>query len=347
MVDKVTQANKKIAAAAAKDTAKKLAAGPVGTKMMEMMDVPSFAKGLTPQMLIDLAKSKNIITKEQQADFKNRVGKDRTALAQFNEMVTEADEPRLAYKGQSPAQIEMLRAKTLMPATSINKTQRISVLKDTHTLLNEAAAMDAPKEVKEKVFLEGMRKKFGDFADNPIVRKIAGRALMILGAFPTALDFIPMSLLEQDMGILNRKPEPVAKGGMMNINEITKPIFGYREFGEVGIRERIYDMLAPNEKMSDEELRLQNINPSSVLSEERPKAEGRPEGVLQGLFRELIGAKKAEGSDLSSMAATEILKLNEEIKLLRIDEMLNPEKDNSKAIQGKMNLREYYESLGN
>ncbi len=55
---------------------------------MEMMDVPSFAKGLTPQMLIDLAKSKNIITKEQQADFKNRVGKDRTALAQFNEMVT-------------------------------------------------------------------------------------------------------------------------------------------------------------------------------------------------------------------------------------------------------------------
>ena len=26
---------------------------------------------------------------------------------------------------------------------------------------------------------------------------------------------------------------------------------------------------------------------------------------------------------------------------------LNPDKDNSKAIQGKMNLREYYESLGN
>ena len=87
MVDKVLQANKKIAKAAAKDTAKNLASGPVGTKMMEMMDVPSFAKGLTPQMLIDLAKSKNIITPEQQADFKNRVGKDRTALAQFNEIV--------------------------------------------------------------------------------------------------------------------------------------------------------------------------------------------------------------------------------------------------------------------
>ena len=138
-----------------------------------------------------------------------------------------------------------------------------------------------------------------------------------------------------------------AGGGMMNIDEMTRPIFGYREFGEVGIREKIYDMLAPNEKMSDEELRLQNINPDSVLAEERPQAEGRPEGVLQGIFGELFGGRGAEGSDLSSMAATEILKLDEEIKLLRIDEMLNPGKDNSKAIQGKMNLREYYESLGN
>ena len=137
-----------------------------------------------------------------------------------------------------------------------------------------------------------------------------------------------------------------AGGGMMNMDEITRPL-GYKEGKEVGVRERIYNWLAPNEIMSDEELRLQNINPDSVLPEERPQAEGRPEGVLQGIFGELFGGRGAEGSDLSSMAATEILKLNEEIKLLRIDEMLNPGKDNSKAIQGKMNLREYYESLGN
>ena len=224
MVDKVTQANKRIAEAASRDTARKMAQGPVGAKMIEMMDVPSFARGLTPQILIDLAKDKKIITPEQQADFKNRVGKDRTALAEFNEIVTKADEPRLAYKGQSPAQIELLRAKGLMPATSMNKTQRISVLKDTHTLLNEAAAMDAPKEVKEKTFLEGMRKKFGDFADNPVVRKIASRALMILGAFPTALDFIPMSLLEEGMDMMDAKPEMAAKGGIMNINDITRPV---------------------------------------------------------------------------------------------------------------------------
>ena len=219
MVDKVTQANKKIAAQSARTRS-----GPVGTKMMEMMDVPSFAKGLTPQMLIDLAKSKNVITKEQQADFKNRVGKDRTALAEFNEIVTKADEPRLAYKGQSPAQIEMLRAKGLIPATSINKTERVTLLKDTNTLLNEAASMDAPKEVKEKTFIESMRKKFGDFADNPIVRKIASRALMILNAIPTSVDFIPMDLLEEGMNMMDAKPEMVAKGGIMNINDITRPV---------------------------------------------------------------------------------------------------------------------------
>ena len=219
MVDKVTQANKKIAAQSARTSS-----GPVGAKMMEMLEVPSFARGLTPQILFDLAKSKNIITKEQQADFKNRVGKDRTALAEFNEIVTKADEPRLAYKGQSPVQIEMLRAKGLMPATALNKTQRVTLLKDTHTLLNEAAAMDAPKEVKEKTFIESMRKKFGDFADNPIVRKIASRALMILNAIPTSVDFIPMDLLEEGMNMMDAKPEMVAKGGIMNINDITRPV---------------------------------------------------------------------------------------------------------------------------
>jgi len=225
MVNKVLAANKKAAAINKKrQAARNLASGPVGAKMMEMMDVPSFAKGLTPQVLIDLAKSENIITPEQQADFKNRVGKDRTALAEFNEIVTKADEPRLAYKGQSPAQIELLRAKSLTPATSMNKTQRISVLKDTHTFLNEAASMDAPKEVKEKAFLEKMKKAFGNFADNPVVRKIASRALMILGAFPTALDFIPMSLLEEGMSMMDPEVPEVAKGGMMNINDITRPV---------------------------------------------------------------------------------------------------------------------------
>ncbi len=220
MVDKVTQANKKIAAQSAKT-----ASGPVGAKMIEMLDVPSFARGLTPQILIDLAKSKNIITKEQQADFKNRVGKDRTALAEFNEIVTKADEPRLAYKGQSPLQIELLRSRNMLPATAINKTGRITDLKKANEILNDAVKMDAPKEIKEQTFLDNMRKAFGDFADNPTIKKIARGALMILNGIPTAVDFIPMSLLEQTLGTMDGSKEiKAAKGGMMNINDITRPV---------------------------------------------------------------------------------------------------------------------------
>ena len=225
MANKVLAANKKAAAINKKrQAARNLSAGPVGAKMMEMMDVPSFAKGLTPQMLIDLAKSKEIITPEQQADFKNRVGKDRTALAEFNEIVTKADQPRLAYKGQSPLQIEMLREKGLTPATSVNKTQRITLLKDTNTLLNQAASMDATKEVKEQAFLQNMKKLFGDCADNPVIKKIARGALMILNGIPNAVDFIPMSALEEAMGMIDPEPREAAKGGIMNINDITRPV---------------------------------------------------------------------------------------------------------------------------
>jgi len=126
-----------------------------------------------------------------------------------------------------------------------------------------------------------------------------------------------------------------AGGGMINIDEMTRPL-GYKEGKEVGVRERIYNWLAPNEIMSDEELRLQNINPDSVLPEERPQAEGRPEGVLQGLFRELIGAKKAEGSTLSDDAIDmrilgmklelqEVLPLSiiDEMETMSVDEIIN------------------------
>ena len=98
------------------------------------------------------------------------------------------------------------------------------MLKDTNTLLNQAAAMDAPKEVKEQAFLQNMKKLFGDFADNPVIRKIARGALMILNGIPNAVDFIPMSALEEAMGMLDPEPREVAKGGMMNINDITRPV---------------------------------------------------------------------------------------------------------------------------
>ncbi len=179
-------------------------------------------------MLFDLAKDKGIITKEQQADFTRRVGKDRTALAEFNEIVSKADEPRLRYVGQSPEQIAMIRAKGLYPQTSLNKTQRVNLLKQSKKFLDEAASMDAPKETKVKTFLQSMKGAFGELADTPIVKKIANKALMILKFIPSgpldALEFIPQDIFEQDFLSMDREPEMVAKGGIMDINEITKPL---------------------------------------------------------------------------------------------------------------------------
>ena len=209
-----------------------IAKGPVGTKMIEMLGTPSFAKGLTPSILFDLAKDEGIITPEQQADFKSRVGKDKTALQDFNKIVTEAGEPRLAYTTQSPLQRELLSEKGLSRATSFNKTERINLLKTTDKLINEAAEMDATTDVKQKTFLDQMRKAFGDFADNPVVKRITQNALKILAYIPSgpldALEFMPPDLimqLQQDLNLnMDRLPEPAAKGGIMSIDEMIKPI---------------------------------------------------------------------------------------------------------------------------
>ena len=208
-----------------------IAKGPVGAKMIEMLEVPSFAKGLKPSMLFDLAKDKGLITKEQQADFTKRVGKDRTALGEFNKIVIDAGEPRLAYRGQTPLQIEMIRARNLMPATAANQPERIRTLKTTSTLVKEAAEMDATTEVKQKTFLDQMRKAFGDFADNPVVKRITQNALKILAFIPSgpldALEFMPKDLmlqLQEGMNMGDMQPEEAAKGGIMSIDEMIKPI---------------------------------------------------------------------------------------------------------------------------
>ena len=251
--DKVTAANKRIAAAASADTAaKRLASGPVGAKMIEMLEVPSFARGLKPSMLFDLAKDKGVISKEQQADFTKRVGKDRTALAEFNKIVTEAGKPRLAYRGQSPVQIEMIRARNLLPATAANQPERIRTLKTTSTLVKEAAEMDATPDVKQKKFLSNMRKAFGDFVDTPIVKKITQNALKILAFIPSgpldALEFMPPDLimqLQEGMNMGDMKPEPAAEGGMMNIKDMIRPV----GFANGGVIEDASDLSTSSKRL--------------------------------------------------------------------------------------------------
>ena len=142
------------------------------------------------------------------------------------------------------------------------------------------------------------------------------------------------------------RPNERAGGGMMDINRMTAPL-GYKEGTRDGtlvgdaekksFSQRIYNMLAPNEKMSDEQLRLQGINPSSVLPEERPMAKNNPEGILQGLAREILGiGKKAEGSTLSDDAIDmrilgmklelqQVLPLSiiDEMETMSVDEVIN------------------------
>ena len=136
----------------------------------------------------------------------------------------------MVYRGQSPLQIEILRARGLSQPTAANQPERIRTLKTTANLVKEAAEMDAPKDVKEKTFLKQMKKAFGDFSKNPVVRNIARRALSIIQLMPSgpldALEFLPPDLLmqlQQDMN-MDRLPEPVAKGGIMSINDMTGPI---------------------------------------------------------------------------------------------------------------------------
>jgi len=206
----------------------KSATGPAGASRFEL---PSFTKGISPQLLIDNARSQGIITKEQQADFKSRVGKDRTALQEFNEIVKKSKNPNLQYRGITPEQLEMIKEKKLFPMTAANKTARINLLKTTKTFLDEASAMDATTDVKQKTFLDQMRKAFGDFADNPVVKKITQNALKILAFIPSgpldALEFMPKDLmlqLQEGMNMGDMQPEEAAKGGIMSIDEMIKPI---------------------------------------------------------------------------------------------------------------------------
>ena len=145
-------------------------------------------------------------------------------------------------------------------------------------------------------------------------------------------------------GVIKR-PSAYAGGGMMNINRMTAPL-GYKEAGEVGIRERIYNMLGPKDKISDEQLRLKGINPESVLPEERPVDPDQPEGVLQGLFGQLFGGRGAEGSELSPVEELKLLKLQLMLEKGMPGSTLMPSGDPDKIKRLENRIIELYTQLG-
>ena len=135
------------------------------------------------------------------------------------------------------------------------------------------------------------------------------------------------------------------KGGMMDINRMTAPL-GYKEAGEVGIRERIYNWLGPKDKISDEQLKLKGINPESVLPEERPVDPDQPEGVLQGIFGQLFGGRGAEGSEISPAEELKFLELQLMLEKGMPGSTLMPSGDPDKIKRLEKRIIELYTQLG-
>ena len=135
------------------------------------------------------------------------------------------------------------------------------------------------------------------------------------------------------------------RGGMMDINRMTAPL-GYREAGEVGIRERIYNWLGPKDKISDEQLKLKGINPESVLPEERPVDPDQPEGVLQGIFGQLFGGRGAEGSEISPAEELKFLELQLMLEKGMPGSTLMPSGDPDKIKRLEKRIIELYTQLG-
>ena len=143
------------------------------------------------------------------------------------------------------------------------------------------------------------------------------------------------------------------RGGMMNINRMTAPLGYYR--GGVPVDPELYEGYDPilGDWMKDRKMRQAqppagavDMTGQYVAPPERPRWEKLRKLGKKGkdLFTGIFGAKGAEAGTFTDDLDTSIRKLEIEIKSLQIDEMLMGE-DNSKAIQSKSNLLEYYRSL--
>ena len=218
MVDKVTAENKRIAKASA-------ARGPAGAGIFEL---PTFAKGMTPQMLFDLAKDRGAITPEQQADFTRRVGKDRRAIQEFNELVAKSGYPKLKYQGIQPELLEVFRSQGAGRMTAENKPTRVNTTKIAQETFDEVNAMDAPRETKIQRFMDGFMSKVQNVSPQAAMN-LARRFVMMFfggpGAFMTGADLMSEQANQEAMSKIFGKPiKNLAGGGIASINDITKPV---------------------------------------------------------------------------------------------------------------------------
>jgi len=215
MVDKVTAENKRIAKASA-------ARGPAGAGIFEL---PTFAKGMTPQMLFDLAKDRGAITPEQQADFTRRVGKDRRALQEFNELVAKAGYPKLKYQGIQPELLEVFRSQGTGRMTAANKPTRVNTTKIAQETFDEVNAMDAPKETKIKNFVDKFMSRVPDVSPQAVMN-LARRFVMMFFGGPSTIgaDMMSEQANQEAMSKIFGGTQSYAGGGIATINDMIRPI---------------------------------------------------------------------------------------------------------------------------
>ena len=215
MVDKVTAENKRIAKASA-------ARGPAGAGIFEL---PTFAKGMTPQMLFDLAKDRGVITREEQADFTRRVGKDRRALQEFNELVAKAGYPKLKYQGIQPELLEAFRSQGAVPMKAENKNMRVNTAKVAKETFDEVNAMDAPRETKIQRFMDSFMSKVQNVSPQAAMN-LARRFVMMFFGGPSMIgaDIMSEQANQEAMSKIFGGTQSYAGGGIATMDDMIRPI---------------------------------------------------------------------------------------------------------------------------
>ena len=312
MVDKVTAANKKIAATAAR--------GPAGAGIFEL---PTFAKSMTPTMLFDLAKDKGFITQAEQADFTRRVGKDPTALAEFNKKVPS----NLKYQGIQPELKGVFASQGATPMTSQNKNLRVNTSKIAKETFDEVNAMDAPRETKIQKFVDDFMSKVKNVSPQAALN-LARRFVMMFFGGPSTIgaDMMSEQANQEAMSKIFGQPMNFAGGGMMNMDEMTRPL-GY-DVGGIVPKEKPVNFKAIMAEFDTPENKAGPGEPTGIekiIADEFPVD---PRFTMKQRIKEMLGMVKDQGSGLMDDAMDietlgMILELQGVLSFDEIDKMKN------------------------
>ena len=225
--DKVTAANRKIAAASAKQ--KNVPAAGLGS-----FDTPSFAKGLNPRQLFQAALNQDFITQAEFDDFDKRLGKDASAVEEFNKKVPN----KLKYVKQQPEVKGIMQAAGFTSETKVNKPERIKLITLADKTLKEVENMGGSRADKIRAFADKFISDATPMIKNPgavinFARRfissffLGGPSTFLGESLATDPEFQEQLLSDPTISsFFGAKSEPMAfkEGGIATINSMIRPI---------------------------------------------------------------------------------------------------------------------------